>query len=123
MSAIGNWWPAALVIWGFLRVVEITRWKSMGRPLPQNGLSGGEWIFIVFSVRDRVRRVHREQVSRSLADADQHGGEMFGESFDYPQAEQVLQGAGKRRGCSLKICAGIRGIVGADLETVKVTGG
>ena len=121
MSAIGNWWPAALVVWGFLRVVEITRWKSMGRPLPQNGLSGGEWIFIVFlcvigSAVFTANKYHDRWPMRI------NTGEMFGESFDYPQAEQVLQGAGKTPRVLVENLRGNTRIVGADLETVKVTG-
>ncbi len=123
LAAVGNWWPAALIGWGFLRLIEITAWKSAGRPLPQNGLSGGEWTFIVFLciVGSAAFTANRYR-DRWPMRINTGGLEMLGESFDYPQAEQVLNGAGKSPRLLIENLRGNARIVGADGEGVKATG-
>ena len=67
LSALGQWWPAVLIVWGFLRVLEITTWKSQGRPLPQNGMSGGAWTFgqVRLAFPARFDRTHWSAYPRS----------------------------------------------------------
>ena len=123
LSAIGNWWPLLLVGWGLLRVAEITRWKSEGRPMPQNGLSGGEWTFIVFLcvIGSAVFTANKYR-DRWPMHINAGGLEMLGESFDFPQAEQVAAGVGKTPRLLVENARGNTRIVGADGEDVKASG-
>jgi DUF4097 and DUF4098 domain-containing protein YvlB len=123
LSTVGHWWPAALIGWGVLRILEIARWQSAGRPLPQNGLSGGEWTFIVFLcvigsaafTADKYRDRWPMHINSGVQ-------EWLGESFDYPQPEQVLQGSGKTPRVLIENLRGNARIVGADAETVRASG-
>lgn len=123
MNAVSEWWPALLVLWGVLRIIEITSWKSQGRPLPQNGLSGGEWIFIVFVciIGSAFFAANRYR-DRWPVRINSGGLDMLGESFDYPQSEQSLPGVGKTPRVLVENLRGNARVTGADAETVKVSG-
>jgi hypothetical protein len=43
---IAKYWPLVLIIWGGLRLVEILMAAIMNKPIPRNGVSGGEWILV-----------------------------------------------------------------------------
>ena len=124
LSALGQWWPAVLIVWGLLRVLEITTWKSQGRPLPQNGMSGGEWTFIVvlcvFGSAAFTANKYRDRWPINI----NHTGleDVLGESFDYPQPEQVINGAGKTPRVLIENLRGNARIVGADAEDVRASG-
>ncbi len=45
---VSRYWPLILIGWGLLRIVEIVSWAASSKPLPRRGLSGGEWVLIVF---------------------------------------------------------------------------
>jgi DUF4097 and DUF4098 domain-containing protein YvlB len=45
---VSKYWPLILIGWGLLRIVEIVSWAARSKPLPARGLSGGEWVLIVF---------------------------------------------------------------------------
>src|SRR6266705_2630825 len=47
---LAKYWPFLLVIWGSLRLAEVLYWHSSGKPLPRAGVSGGEWVIIIFLV-------------------------------------------------------------------------
>jgi len=74
VDMISRFWPFLLIAWGGIRLVEILFWSMTGKPLPRNGVSGGEWalIFVIcivgatmytahnhswFPTRDVLRRV------------------------------------------------------------------
>ncbi len=124
LSALGQWWPAVLIVWGFLRVLEITNWKSQGRPLPQNGMSGGEWTFIVvLCVIGSAAFTANKYRDRWPININHTGLEdVLGESFDYPQPEQVINGAGKTPRVLIENLRGNARIVGADSEDVRASG-
>jgi Toastrack DUF4097/LiaF transmembrane domain len=42
------YWPFLLIAWGVIRLVEILFWAAQSRPLPRNGISGGEWLLALF---------------------------------------------------------------------------
>jgi len=48
LDLIGRYWPYLLILWGALRLLEILIWAATSKPLPRQGVSGGEWILIVF---------------------------------------------------------------------------
>lgn len=45
---VSKYWPLILIAWGLLRIVEIVSWAASSKPLPRRGISGGEWVLIVF---------------------------------------------------------------------------
>jgi len=45
---VAKYWPLILIGWGLLRIVEIVSWAASSKPLPRRGISGGEWVLIVF---------------------------------------------------------------------------
>jgi DUF4097 and DUF4098 domain-containing protein YvlB len=45
---VSTYWPVILIVWGALRIVEIVSWAARSKPLPARGISGGEWVLIVF---------------------------------------------------------------------------
>ena len=47
---ISRYWPFVLIAWGGLRLLEIMFAAAMSKPIPRNGISGGEWmlVFLIF---------------------------------------------------------------------------
>jgi DUF4097 and DUF4098 domain-containing protein YvlB len=45
---VAKYWPAVLIGWGVLRIIEIVAWAAASKPLPAGGISGGEWVIIIF---------------------------------------------------------------------------
>ncbi|HTW66787.1 MAG TPA: DUF4097 family beta strand repeat-containing protein [Bryobacteraceae bacterium] len=43
---ISRFWPFVLILWGGIRLFEILFWALDRRPLPRNGISGGEWMLV-----------------------------------------------------------------------------
>jgi DUF4097 and DUF4098 domain-containing protein YvlB len=48
LDYVSKYWPLVLIGWGVLRIVEIVSWAATAKPLPSRGISGGEWVLIVF---------------------------------------------------------------------------
>ena len=48
LDYVSRYWPLILIAWGALRIVEIVAWSASAKPLPSRGISGGEWLLIVF---------------------------------------------------------------------------
>ena len=46
VDIIAKNWPFVLIAWGGLRLIEILMWSVMGKPIPRNGISGGEWMLV-----------------------------------------------------------------------------
>src|SRR5579864_2957909 len=43
---ISRYWPFVLIAWGGLRLIEILMAAIMSKPIPKNGISGGEWMLV-----------------------------------------------------------------------------
>ena len=43
---ISRYWPFVLIAWGGLRLIEILAAAAMSKPIPRNGISGGEWMLV-----------------------------------------------------------------------------
>jgi DUF4097 and DUF4098 domain-containing protein YvlB len=119
---LAKYWPFLLIIWGVLRLAEVLYWHSSGKPLPRTGVSGGEWVIILFLVvfgvslhaaRGFYTWLPRERITFG-------GLDMFGESYDYPIAAE--KPASKTPRITLESFRGNAHIVGADVATVKVVG-
>lgn len=57
---ISRFWPFLLIAWGAIRLIEILFWSMTGKPLPRNGVSGGEWalIFVICIVGATMYTAH-----------------------------------------------------------------
>jgi DUF4097 and DUF4098 domain-containing protein YvlB len=117
-----QFWPFLLIGWGVLRLIEILTWAFMKRPLPANGITGGEWALVVllFVIGSGVSAVHARGW---WAGPNFHFGDfdMFGEAFDYPVSGEVAD-AGKSPKIIIESFRGNARIVGSDATDVKVTG-
>src|SRR5579859_4086268 len=45
---IAAYWPWILIVWGVIRLAEVVGWTLQSKPLPRNGITGGEWVLVVF---------------------------------------------------------------------------
>ena len=47
LDYLAKYWPFLLILWGVLRLGEILYWGATKQPLPNRGISGGEWVLVV----------------------------------------------------------------------------
>ncbi len=47
LDFLSRYWPLLLIGWGSIRLIEILVWAKHAKPLPRNGISGGEWLLVV----------------------------------------------------------------------------
>jgi DUF4097 and DUF4098 domain-containing protein YvlB len=122
LDYLARFWPFILIGWGVLRVIEIISWRAQNKPLPMQGIAGGEWALIVFlcfvgmgvSAYNNAGSWWRGQNIRI------GGVQVFGESFDYP-IEGKTQ-ASKTPKIIIESFRGNARITGADTDEVRVTG-
>ncbi|MBM3745133.1 MAG: hypothetical protein FJW34_04995 [Acidobacteria bacterium] len=123
LEVAARYWPLLLIGWGFLRLVEILLWAARSKPLPQAGLSGGEWTLIVLIclvgsglyLANRSRPWHRMGVITSKR------VEMFGQTYDFVLAEQ-RKTLGKTPRIVLENLYGDVRISGVDGDELQVSG-
>ncbi len=123
LEVAARYWPLVLIGWGVLRLIEVLVWAARAKPLPQAGLSGGEWTLIVLIcligsglfLANRYRPWHRLGVISSKR------VEMFGHSYDFTVAEQQ-KAVGKAPRILIENLYGNARITGADGEQIKVSG-
>ncbi|MEO7146182.1 MAG: DUF5668 domain-containing protein, partial [Bryobacteraceae bacterium] len=122
MDFVARYWPFILILWGGLRLLEILYWAATSKALPLSGISGGEWILVVFlclagSGMTAVRGYHSWWPHGSMR---MGGLDMFGENFYYPLTAD--QPAGKTPHIVIENFRGSARITGADVSDVKATG-
>ncbi len=117
-----KYWPLLLILWGVLRLAEILFWAATEKELPARGMSGGEWILIVFlcMIGLSVHTVRGMEGWWPRSGITMGGIDMFGESFEYPIASEkaVL----KTPRVIIESFRGNARITGVDATTVKVSG-
>lgn len=97
-ALVATWWPIILVVWGALRAIEILVWSRAGHPLPEHGISPGEWILAILLVvvGTGVHFAYERLPWRGL---EQHLLDAFGQTYWYdltgstpcaPDAEVVI---------------------------------
>jgi len=105
MDYVARYWPVILIGWGLLRIVEILTWSAAAKPLPMRGLSGGEWVLIVFLCLFGLSLHTVRGVANWFPEHIQVDGLDFfdgGERYEYPvsgekassHAPHVMLGAG-----------------------------
>lgn len=116
-------WPFLLIAWGALRLIELLYWFSKGRPLPANGLSGGEWFLVVILslLGSGLFLARRGDSWLSNARISVGGFELFNDDFNYPVTSTVkVPKVGRLVIESFRGDAQITG--SADVSEVRITG-
>lgn len=117
IELLAQYWPFLLIGWGVLRLGEILSWAIRSQPLPRAGVSGGEWVLVIFicligSGTDfAASKWPRARITMG-------GLEVFGEAYDF-QAEGSQPAADIRRVAVENLRGNVR-VVGADSEEVRV---
>ena len=122
LDYVARYWPLLLVVWGVLRIAEVLYWSSTSKPLPQRGVSGGEWALIVLLVMfGGALHAVRGFSDWFPAGRIRVGGlDMFGESYDYPLAGTA--NAGQTPRVIIESFRGNARITGSEGSDVKVSG-
>lgn len=121
-EVIARYWPFLLIGWGLLRLIEIGVWMATNKPLPERGMSGGEWVLVVFlCLFGSGLFAFQRHVGWDAARFRIHGIEMFGEAFDFNIDEKKVA-AGKAPRVLVENFRGNARIVGGDVEEIRVTG-
>jgi len=121
---ISRFWPFLLIAWGAIRLIEVLVWSATGRPLPRNGVSGGEWmlIFLICVIGATMYTAHNYSSWFPTGRALRRIAINMGETYDYTLAPVEKPCA---RNCRI-IIESFRGnakISGsADATTVKASG-
>jgi DUF4097 and DUF4098 domain-containing protein YvlB len=122
MEWLETYWPFLLIVWGVVRLVEVTYWHFSSRPMPERGVAGGEWALIIVLTLVGTAVWGTERLVRDHFGRFQIGSvEMFGESFDYDVAESNTE-AGKTPHVVIDNSRGGVRVTGADGTIVKVAG-
>lgn len=118
LDYLAKYWPFLLILWGVLRLGEILYWGATKQPLPNRGISGGEWVLVVVLCLFGVT-LHTV-MGFSPWFPPRFGLDMFGETFDYPLAGE--KSASKAPRVVIESFSGNARIIGTDSQEVKVTG-
>jgi DUF4097 and DUF4098 domain-containing protein YvlB len=88
VDLISRFWPFLLIAWGAIRLMEILFWSMTGKPLPRNGVSGGEWalIFVICIVGATMYTAHNAPSWFPTRNAWRRVVLPMGESYDYTLA-------------------------------------
>jgi putative adhesin len=123
VDLISRFWPFLLIAWGAVRLLEILFWSMTGKPLPRNGVSGGEWalIFVICIVGATMYTAHNAPSWFPTRSAWRRVVLPMGESYDYTFAPVEKPCA---KNCRV-VLEGFRGnakIIGSADLTVKASG-
>jgi hypothetical protein len=115
-------WPFILIAWGGLRLMELLWWFSRGKALPQNGLSGGEWLLVVllsvFGSGLYMARTNQNWLQNAKITLG--GVELFNDAYEYPVNASIA--APKTGKLVIESFRGDAQITGADVTEVRVAG-
>lgn len=121
LDFLAQYWPFILIGWGVLRMAEILVWAARSKPLPANGVTGGEWVLVVFLCLVGSGIYAARNSNWVGPGSIRIGGlEVFGEAFDYPLNAQ--QKVGKVQRVTIESFRGNARVTGADTDEVKITG-
>ncbi|MCU1338978.1 MAG: hypothetical protein JWO19_4559 [Bryobacterales bacterium] len=122
LDYLAKYWPLLLVVWGGLRLLEILFWSATGRPLPPQGVTGGEWVLVIFLCAVGVSLHAVRGLSGWLPGSriELGGLDIFGENYDYPLSAE--KSSTKTPRVVLESFRGNARITSGDVQSVKVTG-
>ena len=122
MDWLETYWPALLIVWGGVRLLEIGYWYFSEKTMPQRGVTGGEWALVLVLVligsavwgTERLFHEHFGPMQRSI-------DEMFGESRDYDVPGSNIE-TDKTPRVIIEMVRGNVRVTGGDATGVKVSG-
>lgn len=119
---MARYWPLLLIGWGAIRLIEILSWSASGKPLPSRGVSGGEWVLIVFLTLFGYGLLGAREAQGWFKSGRMRVGglEMFGENYEYPVAGELK--SSKTPTVVIENFRGNARISGGDVESVRVSG-
>jgi DUF4097 and DUF4098 domain-containing protein YvlB len=121
LDLMSQYWPYGLIAWGCLRLVEVLVWNQKGQLSVRRGVSGGEWVMVVFicivgsSLFWGIKQRNAWGNRISLG-----AWELMGEAFDYPLSGSMS--GGKTPRILIDNSRGNTRITGTDSEEIRVTG-
>lgn len=124
LEVASRFWPFLLIAWGGVRLLELLAMAARRRPLPHSGVSGGEWVLVVFItlIGSGLYVANQQQPWRRLPPfVHINKLEMFGQGFDFAIPEQKAPAAKARR-LLVENFQGDTRIVGGDVDEVIVAG-
>jgi DUF4097 and DUF4098 domain-containing protein YvlB len=123
VDLISRFWPFLLIAWGAIRLVEILFWSMTGKPLPRNGVSGGEWalIFVICIVGATMYTAHNASSWFPTGRAWRRVVVNMGESYDYTFAP-VEKPCAKNCRIVIESFRGNAKVSGTTDATVKASG-
>ncbi len=124
VDLISRFWPFLLIAWGAIRLIEILFWAVTEKPLPRNGISGGEWalVFVICIVGATMYTAHNAPSWFPTSRAWRRVVVNMGESYDYTFAP-VEKPCAKNCRVVIESFRGNAKITGsADAGTVKASG-
>lgn len=122
LDYLARYWPFLLILWGVLRLAEILIWAATDKPLPRAGVSGGEWVLVIFLcvIGASVHAVRGFNTWWPRTGITVGGLDMFGESYEYPISAE--KPSSKTPHVVIESFRGNARITGVDADAVKVTG-
>lgn len=123
LEVASRFWPFLLIGWGAVRIIELLAIAARRRPLPQAGISGGEWFLVVVIslIGSGLYIANQHQPWNRLPFVRINKIEMFGQGFDFAIPEQNAPGAKAKRLLVENLRGDVR-IVGGDVQEVMVAG-
>jgi DUF4097 and DUF4098 domain-containing protein YvlB len=119
---IASYWPYVLILWGAIRLGEIVVWAMQNKPLPRNGVTGGEWVLVVFLCifGTAFHAAHHRDFWFANSRAFRSFWTSWGQRFDFP-VSPVEKPCGPAPRIVIDNQNGYAIVTGADVRTVKVT--
>jgi hypothetical protein len=123
VDLVSRYWPFLLIAWGGIRLIEILFWSMTAKPLPRNGVSGGEWalIFVICIVGATMYTAHNAPSWFPTSRAWRRVVVNMGESYDYTLAP-VEKPCAKNCRIVIESFRGNAKITGSTDLTVKASG-
>lgn len=122
LDYLAQYWPYLLILWGTVRLIEIAIWAMRGVQLPRVGLSGGEWMLVIFLCMFGVSLHAVRGFSTWLPSGtgDFWRWEVFGQPYEYSVTAETQAAAAPR--IVIEDLVGTARITGGDTDKVTVTG-
>lgn len=123
LDYLAQYWPFLLILWGAVRLIEIAIMSARGVRLPRVGLSGGEWMLVIFLCMFGIS-LHAVRGFSSWLPADVGNfvrWEVLGDSYQYAVTAEAAGVSASPR-IVIDYLVGTARIVGGDTDKVTITG-
>ena len=124
-SLLGEWWPLLLIVFGFIRVVEVLIAFNTGaansgsRPFATRSMGFG-WILAIIFLSAALSLPHHINPNWHWGSLKAGGVQLFGEEFDYPTTQTSPAGSATR--LVIDNLKGSITVTGGDGSEVRVDG-